>query len=124
MKTGIERIHEERTRQITTEGWSSSHDDEHPEMTLWRAGTCYETAGDMNANYGTDHRLVKPEIWPWEDEWWKPATNAIRNYEKAGALFKAEADRFRRMDRFSDASHMDTEANRVAGKIDSLLNSD
>lgn len=31
--------------------------------------------------------------WPWDEEWWKPSLDPIRNLEKAGALIAAEIDR-------------------------------
>jgi len=119
MKTGIERITEERTRQITHEGWSQTHDAEHSAGVLCAAGTCYEIVADIQAQHG-ECRVAMPKTWPWEERWWKPATNAARNYEKAGALFKAEADRYRWFRDFHNARLWDIEAERIGRKIDGL----
>ena len=34
------------------------------------------------------------QIWPWEETWWKPASNnRIKDLVRAGALIAAEIDR-------------------------------
>jgi len=35
--------------------------------------------------------------WPWDEEWWKPDNDAVRNLAKAGALIAAEIDRLQRL---------------------------
>lgn len=34
--------------------------------------------------------------WPWDENWWKPSLDPIRNLVKAGALLAAEIDRLQR----------------------------
>lgn len=122
--SGNERIVAERTRQVTEERWTETHDLEHPEGTLAKAAGCYEIAGDLAA------RGLPPEImggsnqWPWEPEWWKPSQDAIRNYEKAGALFMAEARRYSNTrDPLGQMHNMELEAQRIGKKIDALQKS-
>jgi len=86
---GVGLIAAERQRQITAEGWSSDHDDEHDMWQLTRAAVAY---------CGAVTRYIRgmptaPEGWPWEDSWWKPSQDPIRNLVKAGALIAAEIDR-------------------------------
>lgn len=88
MISGIERIAKERQRQMQEEGWTPEHDDEHDNGELAAAAECYlrEVTGMPLTHHGLP-------IWPWDDEWWKPSGNPIRNLEKAGALIAAEIDR-------------------------------
>lgn len=97
--TGLELIILERERQITKEGWTSEHDSDeyhsHGEMAM--AAACYAVdylhhVRDMGAyyhNWAYDH-------WPWDDKWWNPSKDPIRNLTKAGALIAAEIDRLQR----------------------------
>ena len=84
-KTGIELIAEERQRQITAEGWTPEHDDEHDNEQLAQAAACY----------AMPPRLRGPLPWPWDADWWKPG-DRIRELTKAGALIAAEIDRLQR----------------------------
>jgi hypothetical protein len=95
-RTGIQRIVDERARQIAKEGWTPEHDDEHVEGELALVGALYAT----------------PEFedkWPstWCKDWDKrilpeyrnsllPTAARIRELEKAGALIAAEIDRLMR----------------------------
>ena len=88
MKTGIELIAEERTRQIETLGWSLERDDEYTGGELRRAG-------DACAIHGHTKNSPMPKMWPWGADWWKPSDKA-RNLVKAGALLRAEIDRLER----------------------------
>jgi hypothetical protein len=36
-------------------------------------------------------------FWPWDQDWWKPSPDPIRNLVKAGALIAAEIDRLQRL---------------------------
>ena len=87
MKTGIELITDERTRQIEIEGWTKEHDAEHGKYDLLAAAICYaHNAGQFKSGC--------PREWPWGDEWWKPtAGNKIRDLIKAGALIAAQIDK-------------------------------
>lgn len=89
--SGSERIAAERQRQIDAEGWSAEHDRSHNEGTLAGAALCYLTwAHGQLQGYTTDS---PPYDWPWDEGWWKPSEDPIRNLEKAGALIAAEIDR-------------------------------
>jgi hypothetical protein len=93
---GIERIAEERQRQIEVEGWTSEHDEQHIFGELSGAASCYaRTASRQIANEFYEAETTNPpcQEWRWSHEWWKPSTDPIRNLEKAGALIAAEIDR-------------------------------
>lgn len=86
---GEELIAQERERQMSQEGWTYEHDDEYTSGQL-------EDAGDAYFGYATGKRFGLHKIqayWPWDDGWWKPSNDNIRNLQKAGALYKAEIDR-------------------------------
>lgn len=90
MKTGIEIIAEERTRQIEKEGWSESHDDEHFTGALAGAG----------ASYALWHwsRTDAERLFPFDKKWLKASEeDRVRNLAKAGALIAAEIDRLNRL---------------------------
>ena len=46
MRTGIELIQEERTRQVQEEGWTPEHDEEHGDGELALAAACYAIPED------------------------------------------------------------------------------
>lgn len=90
----------ERDRQVSEEGWTPSHDDQHDKGEIARAAACYayghtdivEMGRDPNGPFEVAfHRTV----WPWDREWWKP-TNRRRDLVKAGALILAEIERLDR----------------------------
>ncbi len=85
---GIERIAAERQRQIEVEGFGPEHDSGNENGEMIDAAICYA----MNAEIQDGHHV---SIWPWKEEWWKPA-DPIRDLEKAGALIAAEIDRLLR----------------------------
>lgn len=118
METGIELITEERMRQISKEGWTFDHDDEHIHGELSAAAACYainkhkskvrvhmyreaeNTFLSGNTGDRGDRRLM-PEGWydafPWE-EWDKRFKhNQIKSLQIAGALIAAEIDRLQRI---------------------------
>lgn len=81
----------ERQRQISEEGWTPEHDDEHDKGELAMAAVYYiNETGTVNRNGG------KPWGWPWDASWWKPDTRR-RNLVKAGALILAEIERIDRI---------------------------
>lgn len=92
----------ERDRQIFEEGWSERHDDGHPLGSLTVAALCYLEAGLALISGSAEEEDVSlyfgavPERWPWEERWWKPADDPVRNLVKAGALIAAEIDRLLR----------------------------
>jgi hypothetical protein len=85
--TGVEMIAAERERQVNSEGWDASHDDEHDSGELTEAAIAYAEASQWEEHEGT------PVNWPWDEKWWKPSPDPIRNLTKAGALIAAEIDR-------------------------------
>lgn len=92
MKTGIERISQERKRQIEKEGWTSDHDASHTAGELSLAARAYTDCAVRQLK-GHGQTVEPPFDWPWGREWFKPSDNPIRNLEKAGALIAAEIDR-------------------------------
>jgi len=94
MSTGIEAIAAERRRQIDVEEWNPEHDDEHERGEMGKAAVCYAIhACAFPLQPGMDDFNA---WWPWEDKYWKPSDDPIRNLEKAGALIAAEIDRRKR----------------------------
>ncbi|HBP0623999.1 TPA: hypothetical protein L5Q27_003485 [Pseudomonas aeruginosa] len=87
-------VQAERRRQITAEGWTPEHDDEHADGQMARAAACYALAGSSAPNDGTAALLVSL-AWPWDEQWWKP-TSARRDLVKACALALAEIERLDR----------------------------
>lgn len=97
--TGIELIAEERRRQIEEEGWTADHDIQHTHGEIASAAACYAmTESDRNhlaqVTIREEDGTVKhyPVIWPWEEQWWKPADRK-KDLIRAGALIAAELDR-------------------------------
>lgn len=102
IKTGVELINEERERQIAREGFDAKHDAEHNAGELVDAALCYAAVASAEVRGSTAEEwpvgmfngftdsLIE---WPWEDGWWKPSNDPIRNLIKAGALIAAEIDR-------------------------------
>lgn len=90
LSTAAQDVLAERNRQITAEGWTPAHDDEHTFGSLASAAGCYAMytlaypAGDPHPN------------WPWDRAWWKPSQDNRRNLVKAGALILAEVERLDR----------------------------
>lgn len=83
----------ERDRQMSEEGWTPAHDDEHSCGELAAAAACYA----VPAPHGV--RLTAqddpPKMWPWQRSWWKPKDRR-RNLVRAAALIIAEIDRLDR----------------------------
>lgn len=100
MKTGIELIAAERARQIAVEGWTLAHDDKHAHGELAAAADSYRIYADKLIEFGDKlPACFIPKQWPWERCWWKPSKDPVRNLVKAGALYQAQADFFRRHNR-------------------------
>lgn len=91
----------ERERQVTAEGYSPEHDEDHEPGELAAAGICY--AWDHASEDSDRWRTAPgpPTAWPWEADWWKPK-NPLRDLVRAGALIAAEADRHVRARRLGD----------------------
>jgi len=93
---GIDRIAAERKRQIEKEGYTAEHDKQHSANALIEAALCYV---GIVIRPLPDSEV--PLIWPWDNEFWKPSPNPIRNLEKAGALIAAAIDRIQMEDKQS-----------------------
>lgn len=90
----------ERQRQVSAEGWTPAHDDQHRNNDMAFAAACYAfhaAAASWDLEDGGvpyDSHPV-PKNWPWEPDWWKP-TDPRRDLVKAGALIIAEIERIDR----------------------------
>lgn len=96
---GIELIAAERKRQIEVEGWDAQHDEDHDMGQLIGAAVTYAAHA---LEIVSDHEVPGADNegwWPWEEKWWKPSPDPIRNLVKAGALIAAEIDRLQRESR-------------------------
>lgn len=89
----------ERQRQISAEGWTPDHDDEHRDGEMANAAACYAL------NAAVPMRGLLPPYWPWDRHWWKPSSSR-RDLIKAGALILAEIER---LDRAALAAHQNRE---------------
>jgi hypothetical protein len=104
MNKALEDVAAERQRQISVEGWTPEHDDQHGDMSLRAAAACYaarhlmssELRGDDGAP--ADDREIVPSVWPleWSVKWWKPKDDR-RNLVRAAALLLAEIERIDRL---------------------------
>lgn len=100
----------ERFRQISDEGWTSEHDDEHGAGELAKAATCYalcagtglavQSGVDTYHEFPDEYQAAKHPgtIWPWSPDWWKPK-NPRRDLVRAGALIIAEIERLDRVEK-------------------------
>jgi hypothetical protein len=107
-RTGIQRIADERARQIAEEGWTPEHDDEHIDGELALVGALYATPVQLFEKVEIDRVMITfQDPWPssWDSEWDKrmdkrephnTSNRRIRELEKAGALIAAEIDRLLR----------------------------
>jgi hypothetical protein len=94
---GARLIAAERQRQISQEGWTPEHDDEHDQGELAGAAVCYVLhALQQDDPYFEDDEPWPIPQWPWAVSYWKPSDDPIRNLVKAGALIAAEIDRLQR----------------------------
>lgn len=118
--TGEALILAERERQIAVEGHAPRQDDQYTEGQLCAAAECYEAAGDVIA-MGGEMRELPEATWPWSSGWWKPSEDPVRNLVKAGALYRAEADRYLRRNSAMTAMVCFGHAENCAAKIDALL---
>lgn len=89
----------ERSRQISAEGWTPQHDDAHDAGELSAAASAYALAAadklyPMSQGDGGYDREPPPN-WMWDRTWWKPG-EPRRMLVKAGALVLAEIERLDR----------------------------
>lgn len=91
MKNGIQKIFDERSRQLHGLGFTLKHDKQHSTQTLGRAAMAY-----LYYHYGwggwptREHRAN--ETWPFSLSLFKPK-DELRAIAKAGALCAAVIDR-------------------------------
>lgn len=90
MKTGVELIAAERTRQVEVEGWTLERDAEHIHGQLACAAHCYALPHHLRP-FQVRHSGQLPLLWPWTSRW--KLGNRIHELTKAGALIAAEIDR-------------------------------
>ena len=120
MKTGIELIADERLRQISEEGWTPEHDDEHGDGSLAMAAACYAAPKQLYESVEKARCVIYQDPWPksWLDRYDKrytyesgntlPPPNTYSESKridllvKAGALIAAEIDRRQRLEITND----------------------
>jgi hypothetical protein len=84
----------ERQRQISAEGWTPEHDDEHGHGEIAMAAAAYAVASTQRLN----PKALPSNIFAltgWSSQWWKPHSPR-RDLVKAGALILAEIERLDR----------------------------
>lgn len=94
----------ERQRQISAEGWTPEHDDDHSFGELARAGAAY--AAQSLCAEDAELECDPPTWWPWDQTWWKPKSRRGM-LVKAGALVLAELERLDRAARAQQETHHD-----------------
>lgn len=89
---GIAMIAAERTRQVSGEGWTPAHDDEHTRGEMAITAACY-AANDTDAEV----MVMGEDAFPW-GSWHdkRKKHDRIRQLVIAGALIAAEIDRLTR----------------------------
>lgn len=90
----IDEIAAERARQISVEGWTPEHDNEHADCSLALAAMGYVQAAS-SAQREISSSLPPPRYWPWDASWWKPK-GPRRDLIRAAALIVAEIERIDR----------------------------
>ncbi|HYG67166.1 MAG TPA: hypothetical protein VD838_05880 [Anaeromyxobacteraceae bacterium] len=106
LRPGVVAIAQERSRQLTEEGWTPEHDDLHENGELAAAAAAYvafareqeRVGGRLGLEDTTRLQGMVAELWPsaWGLDWWKPSDDPLRNLQKAGAMVAAEIDRIER----------------------------
>lgn len=99
MKThmdGAARIAAERKRQISMEGWTPEHDDQHTRGELAAAAIHYASPFPIKAK-----SLISGEyeaiVWPWGEPDVPKPKDRISDLVRAGAMIAAEIDRLERI---------------------------
>lgn len=94
LSAALADIAAERRRQIEQERWTPDRDDRLLNGQLATAAGYYALAAGWPHERDIG-RGLKPQYWPFNQEWWKPTT-ARHNLVKAGALIAAEIERIDR----------------------------
>lgn len=91
---------EERERQISEEGWSPEHDDEHVNGELANVAACFSATNELylySKHSDGLHNMTACHLYPWEDKYYKKASkNRKQQLIVAGALIIAELERLER----------------------------
>ncbi|WP_426229323.1 hypothetical protein [Pararhizobium sp. DWP3-4] len=116
LSRGSQDVLAERRRQVEVEDFRIDEDDHYTSGEMVWAATCYlqnaavaakmQGLGLLTASQ-CDERgksLPKPEAWPWDAEWWKPAGQR-RDLVKAAALILAEIERLDRAAATLETAH-------------------
>lgn len=93
--TGAELIAKERRRQIHSLGFGPKNDEQYKDNELAKAASSYlatVVSPDEDAEGNLSNSRVTDD-WPWDEMWWDPTDDPIRNLVKAGALIAAQIDR-------------------------------
>jgi hypothetical protein len=107
---GTALIARERLRQVSVEGWTAEHDDEHDGGEMAMAAACYAAPTLLYQIETRANQIFFSDPWPWDDRWDKRQHEGnvildnemsrpeerIRQLIKAGALIAAEIDRLQR----------------------------
>lgn len=105
--SGLDLIIKERERQISEEGWTPEHDEQHDGDQLARAAACYavhETRAAVLIEEenrlpngmlrGRGARFSLVDAWPWDEKWDKREKHDhLKRLTIAGALIAADIDR-------------------------------
>jgi hypothetical protein len=114
--SGAELIAEERTRQISEDGWTPEHDDTHADESIASAAACYAAPRPIYTKHEAKRGTVFHDPFPWgrvvrngrsvddPDGWHtftteekKAGKDRVRQLIIAGALIAAEIDRIQRL---------------------------
>lgn len=102
---GLDKIRQERLRQLAMESYGPGHDDAHTNGEIRDAALSYLEAVRMAHLAGDADLLGVPFQWPWENESFKfDPEDPIRTLTKAGALIAAEIDRLERAAALGDTN--------------------
>lgn len=115
--TPLQEIEAEHARQISEEGWTLEHDDQHDNGEMLRAAVMYmQNATGFLLNYRQDGA---PSGWPWDAKWWKPK-DPHRDLVRAGALCLAERERLVRAGKAPIVAPVDYKLRLVIEKLGRL----
>lgn len=97
LSKALDDIAAERARQISAEGWTPEHDDEHRRGEMANAAAAYaRRAGALIVDPDLTPYPFRQPWWPWDAQWWKPK-DPRRNLVRAAALIVAEIERLDRL---------------------------
>jgi len=86
----------ERERQVSVEGWTPDHDDEHASGSMAIAAACYALTTRRRELEVQTVSMEKLWQWTgWSSQWFKPK-DSRSNLVRAGALILAEIERLDR----------------------------